>query len=76
VPLAWTAAAAERDGFLPWEKLVLAAAFLLPMVARAVGMTVGVPVAPLVVLALLTVVVRRACWPAGRVPSRGGLVVY
>jgi alpha-1,2-mannosyltransferase len=65
VPLAWVVAAAERDGFLPWEKLVLGAAFLLPLVARAVGMTVGVPVAPLVVLGLLAVVVRRACgWRA------------
>jgi hypothetical protein len=71
VPLAWAGAAAERDGFLPWEKLVLALAFLLPMVGRAVGMTIGLPVAPLVVLALLAVVVRRAGWPVGRVPNRG-----
>jgi hypothetical protein len=60
VPLAWVAATADRSGFLPWEKLVLAAAFMLPMVARPVAITAGMPLAPLVVAALLAVTVRRA----------------
>jgi Glycosyltransferase family 87 len=59
VPLAWVAATADRSGFLPWEKLVLAAAFMLPMVARPVAMTADLPLAPLVVAALLAVTVRR-----------------
>jgi alpha-1,2-mannosyltransferase len=60
LPLAWVAATADRSGFLPWEKLVLAAGFMLPMVARPVAMTAGMPLAPLVVAALLAVTVRRA----------------
>ena len=60
IPLAWVAAEAERGRFLPWEKVILASAFLLPLVARALAIWVGVPVAPLVLIALLGVVVRRA----------------
>ena len=60
VPLAWVAAEAERDGYLPWEKLILAAAFLLPLVARPIATLTGVPVAPPLLIALLWVVTRRA----------------
>jgi hypothetical protein len=64
VPLAWVASMADGDRFLPWEKTVLAAGFVLPMVARAIAWTVGIPITPVVVSALLAVVVRRA-WLAG-----------
>ena len=60
VPLAWVAATTERGSYLPWERLVLSAAFVLPLVTRLIAITVGVPLAPLVVMALLVVVVRRA----------------
>ena len=60
VPLAWVAAEAERGGYLPWEKLILAAAFALPLVARPIATLAGVPVAPPVLIALLGVVARRA----------------
>ncbi len=60
VPLAWAGALAVRDGFRPWERLVLAAAFALPLVARPLAMEFDVPVAPPVLAALLAVVVRRA----------------
>ena len=60
VPLAWVAAEAERTGYLPWEKLILAAAFVLPLVARPIATVGGVPVAPAVLIALLWVVTRRA----------------
>ena len=60
VPLAWVAARAECGGYLPWEKLTLAAAFVLPMVTRPLAMKAGVPLAPLVITALLVTVVRRA----------------
>jgi alpha-1,2-mannosyltransferase len=60
VPLAWVASMAARSGYMPWEKLVLATAFALPLVARSLATHAGVPVAPLVVTALLAVVVRRA----------------
>ncbi len=60
IPLAWVAARAERGGYLPWEKLILLAAFVLPLVVRQLAILAGVPLAPLVVAALLAVVVRRA----------------
>jgi hypothetical protein len=58
----WAAmlALAERGGCLPWEKSILLSAVILPLVVRPVAMGAGVPVAPLVVFALLLVVVRRA----------------
>lgn len=60
IPLAWVAARAERGGYLPWEKLILLAAFVLPLLARPLAMKAGAPLAPLVVAALLAVVVRRS----------------
>ncbi len=63
IPLAWVAAEAERSSYLPWEKLILACAFLLPLVVRPLAMWIGAPMAPPVLLALLWVVVRRASGP-------------
>ncbi len=60
VPLAWLASAAVTGGFLPGETPVLAAAFLLPMVARPLALQCGVPLAPPVVATLLACLVRRA----------------
>jgi len=60
VPLAWVAAEAERGGYLPWEKLVLAAVFLLPLVVRPIATVTGIPIAPPLLIALLWVVARRA----------------
>jgi alpha-1,2-mannosyltransferase len=60
VPLAWVAAEAERGGHLPWEKLVLAAVFLLPLVVRPIATLAGIPIAPPLLIALLWVVARRA----------------
>lgn len=60
VPLAWLFVEARRTGFLPWEKLVLAAAFVLPLLSRTLALTFGLPLAPLVLAALFLLVVRRA----------------
>lgn len=61
VPLAWVfVQARDGTGFLPWEKLVLAAAFALPLLSRIIAMYVGAPIAPAVLVALLAVVLRRA----------------
>jgi alpha-1,2-mannosyltransferase len=62
IPLAWVVTEAEQTVYLPWEKLILASAFLLPMVTRSLATWAGASVAPLVLMALLGVVVRRA-WP-------------
>jgi hypothetical protein len=59
VPLAWVATEAEHSGYLPWEKMMLAIAFLLPLVARSLATWAHVPLAPLVLIALLGLVVRR-----------------
>lgn len=60
IPLAWMFVAARRTGFLPYEKIVLGAAFLLPLVSRSIAMSGGVPLAPIVLAALFALIVRRA----------------
>jgi len=59
LPLAWVMAAAQRDGFLPWEKLGLLAAFLTPFIARPAAFGLGVPLAPVGTAILLALVLRR-----------------
>lgn len=46
-----------------WERTIAALAFAIPAFARPLGMFVGVPLAPLVVLALFVVLARRAAEP-------------
>jgi MYXO-CTERM domain-containing protein len=60
VPLAWLFSRAHRDGFLPWERLVLLAGFILPLVSRGLATAAGIPLAPIVMLAIVLCVVRRA----------------
>jgi alpha-1,2-mannosyltransferase len=60
LPMAWVFAQAMRTGFLPYEKIVLFAAFILPLVARALAQSAGLPIGPLVITALFAVVARRA----------------
>ena len=60
LPLAWVIAAAQRTGFLPWERLVLLLAYSLPLVSREIATYLHVPIAPLIVAALLWVAVRRS----------------
>lgn len=62
LPLAWAFAQAQRTGFLPWEKTVLGAAFLLPILARSVATLLWLPVGPIVCAALFAVVLRRAAF--------------
>ena len=59
IPLAWITAQGVKTGFLPWEKIGLLAAFLLPAVSRNIAMTLGIPLAPLVMAALYGAVMRR-----------------
>jgi hypothetical protein len=60
VPMAWVVREAHRTGFLDWEKTVLFAAFVSPLVARMLAARLGVSLEPFVVLALLGVTARRA----------------
>jgi hypothetical protein len=59
IPLAWTFARAQRAGFLPWEKTILLAGFVLPLVSRMLAAEILVPLGPPVLAALLAVVIRR-----------------
>ena len=59
IPIAWVTAEAQRTSWRAGEKIVLLAAYILPLVARPLAMTIGVPIAPLVNFALLLVVAQR-----------------
>jgi hypothetical protein len=63
-PLAWLAGQGAETGFRPWEKLALIAAFVLPLVARMLAMGAHLPLAPLVLLALFVLILRRAAQPS------------
>jgi hypothetical protein len=69
VPLAWMLAQGQAQGFRAWDKIALLAAYVLPMISRITAMQMGVPVAPLVLGALLAVTLRRA-WPERTLPKR------
>ena len=59
VPLAWLAREGLETGFRPWEKTTLAAAFVLPAISRSLATSLHLPLAPLVVGALLLAVSKR-----------------
>lgn len=58
--LAWTVAQAQRRGFMPYERFIVACAFLLPMFVRPVASIIHIPVGPLVMLGLAYIVLRYA----------------
>lgn len=59
VPLAVLLTQALRTQFLPYEKMILLAAYLLPAVARLFGQQFSLPVAPAVILLLFFALARR-----------------
>jgi alpha-1,2-mannosyltransferase len=69
IPLAWCTREAMRSGFLPYEKSVLAIGFILPLLSRTLAMSLGLPVAPLVLLAVFALVLRRGIFNAASVPT-------
>ena len=65
----WLARQGRRDGFLPWERLLLAALFVVPLLSRYVGLGLHVPLGPvasLVLLALGVAHVRQGTLGEGR----------
>ena len=70
IPLAVTATQASRAGFWPWERIGLAGAYALPLVAPALAKH-GVPIVPVVLAGLLLIVCRRAGRP--NMVTAGGL---
>ena len=59
LPLAWLTVEGLRSGFLNWEKITLFGVWLFPLLSRELG-TIGLPIAPVVLLLLLSMIVRRA----------------
>jgi hypothetical protein len=59
IPIAHLYRRGRAAGFLPWEKSVIAATYILPLFARGVATGLHVPLAPLVAAALLGILVRR-----------------
>jgi hypothetical protein len=59
-PLAWMLREGAAKGFLSWEKLLLLATFALPAVSRMLASEARLPLAPVVMAALLVAILRRA----------------
>lgn len=60
LPIAWLAADGLKRGFLPWEKLTLAAVWLLPLLSRLIGLGLSLPLTPPLLIILLILIFRRA----------------
>ncbi|HET9019823.1 MAG TPA: glycosyltransferase family 87 protein [Acetobacteraceae bacterium] len=60
----WLSAQGRRDGFRPWERLMLGGVYLAPLVARYVALGLHVPLGLIASLVLLALGVTRAR-PAG-----------
>jgi Glycosyltransferase family 87 len=65
LPIAWLVAEAQRTGWRPWEKFVILAVYSLPLLSRSVATMAGVPIAPIILAALLMIVARRAAGKTG-----------
>jgi len=67
LPIAWLAMEGFEKGFLPYEKAVLSVAWILPRVSLPVSQSAKIPIAPIVIIALMTAILRRASHrePAG-----------
>jgi hypothetical protein len=59
IPLTVLLTQALRTQFLPYEKMILLAAYLLPAVARLLGQHFSLPAAPAVILLLFFALARR-----------------
>lgn len=59
LPIAWLGLEGRRSGFLPWEKSLLALAWLLPLLARAAAMHAKIALTPIVMLAMVAAILRR-----------------
>jgi alpha-1,2-mannosyltransferase len=76
IPLAWLYGEGKRTGFLPWEKALLLAGFLLPLVSRLTALAFGIPLGPPVLAAIFVLVLRRGLaearpqvWPVSPFPG-------
>ncbi|HEX4112316.1 MAG TPA: glycosyltransferase family 87 protein [Stellaceae bacterium] len=58
--IGWLMRDARRTGFLPWEKVALCVIWIIPIVSRGVGIAWGVPLGPIVTIALFALAAIRA----------------
>jgi alpha-1,2-mannosyltransferase len=63
LPLIWIYACAHRTGFLPWERFILVVSFALPLISSSLSTYLHVPVAPIVIAAVVWAVMRRIGQP-------------
>ncbi|MFT4074083.1 MAG: glycosyltransferase family 87 protein [Asticcacaulis sp.] len=59
LPLGWLVMRGAKDGFRDWEKSLLLAAFLLPLVTRKLAQLAHLPIAPLILLTVFALVAHR-----------------
>lgn len=64
LPLGWLIVQGAQTGFRPWEKLLLLGACLTPLLARSLAANLHLPIAPIMMLALFILIVRRIQAPA------------
>ncbi len=60
LPMAWMVAEALKTGWLPYEKAILLALYLMPLLSRPLAAGVGAFIGPCVSLVFLCAVARRA----------------
>ena len=60
LPIAWLAMEGFEKGFLPYEKAVLSVAWIVPRVSLPISQSAEIPIAPIVIIALMTAILRRA----------------
>jgi hypothetical protein len=60
IAMAWLVRAGRESGFLPWEKVAMAAIFVAPLLSRNLGTATHVPLAQLALIALMALIARRA----------------
>jgi alpha-1,2-mannosyltransferase len=60
IPLSFVFRRGSSDRFLPYEKIVLFLGFVLPLAGRPMALSLGLPLAPAILAALLGVVVQRS----------------
>lgn len=60
LPIAWIVTLGMRDGFRDYEKFLLALAWVLPLGARAIATVTAIQLTPILLIALLWTLHRRA----------------
>ena len=60
IPIVWLTNQGLGSRFYPGEKAILVVAFLLPLISRLCALSIGLPMAPAVIVAVFALVIHRA----------------